>query len=979
MGKQYIVSLSVCVWLYAAVTNTALANTETSALNPGWLAQFEHDQVQFASQQNRVILSHAQEGMIELDLQARLQSAGQTAAKGHPTSPVNGFAQTIVRAEQSYSWLHTQGQHTAIGEITGADAHWWYVSTPEGTWTVELNGLTTLPSLYDNDTIGQPLLSSTGSQSKAHLQHHMSHTFPPTKQALVRDGVVVVDVMMLFTSNILAAYPGELAQTLMTHLINKANQAFVNSDVNVQLRLVRSEWVDYQRPSNFTAIDDLKVAVDDDPATLPVPSLASVGAWRDEVRADIVAMIRTHDLVERDVCGVAQFPDPTAASLVNISNVGISGGSNCIDTFTHEIGHNFGAGHQAIDGQSQGALDNSGALLVPGKFNTIMSSIGTGDINRNYKLNVFSNTNNQCGNRLCGDPVSADNAATVEAFALQNANLQEANLVLDTLVMPLKTFTDHDGDGVDERTDAFPFIASETCDSDNDGIGDNADRFPTDPNEVLDTDNDGLGNNSDTDDDNDGVVDEDDELPLNASESRDSDGDGVGDNTDELAFDRRDSRDNDGDLSGDTRDNDDDNDGLPDFAMPTSLAQASLVVVSANSHQLLEYDAQTGEFLGVLATMAEGDFTFRSDAIVSANQNVVYFIAQSDVYQYDRQTGTVEVYLDRSELFANFPEQLALLTDGTMLVTNDRFGFEIIQGFADQATDRPVIYEEFVEGRHRDILRLSDASLLVADYGNDQLIIVNTLQTGITPRVLANEGLSQPEQLAMASNNNILVSNKGSGDITAYRGGGDFIGTLIPAGTAGLGKPSCMLVAPGDILYVCSEDTDEMLRFDARTGQFIDTLVVAGNSPLDRPVGMTLVGKPIDPTPYTGDTDVDNDGTINAQDQFPFDPAESLDTDSDGIGNNADTDDDNDGMPDTYEDQYGFDPLDPADARQDADDDGSSNLAEYTIGSNPLVATQDELESRNSGGGSLGGGLICAWLLIAVARRLRFARLRKAA
>ena len=42
--------------------------------------------------------------------------------------------------------------------------------------------------------------------------------------------------------------------------------------------------------------------------------------------------------------------------------------------------------------------------------------------------------------------------------------------------------------------------------------------------------------------------------------------------------------------------------------------------------------------------------------------------------------------------------------------------------------------------------------------------------------------------------------------------------------------------------------------------------------------------------------DSDLDGVINTADSFPFDSNEYIDTDSDGIGNNADTDDDNDGV-----------------------------------------------------------------------------------
>ena len=48
-------------------------------------------------------------------------------------------------------------------------------------------------------------------------------------------------------------------------------------------------------------------------------------------------------------------------------------------------------------------------------------------------------------------------------------------------------------------------------------------------------------------------------------------------------------------------------------------------------------------------------------------------------------------------------------------------------------------------------------------------------------------------------------------------------------------------------------------------------------------------------------SDADGDGVGDNGDQYPGDPAESTDTDQDGTGNNADTDDDNDGKPDSTE------------------------------------------------------------------------------
>ena len=61
-----------------------------------------------------------------------------------------------------------------------------------------------------------------------------------------------------------------------------------------------------------------------------------------------------------------------------------------------------------------------------------------------------------------------------------------------------------------------------------------------------------------------------------------------------------------------------------------------------------------------------------------------------------------------------------------------------------------------------------------------------------------------------------------------------------------------------------------------------------------------------------------------------------LDTDGDGIGDNVDPDDDNDGMPDDWEVSYGFDPL-TDDSSGDSDGDGISNLQEFLDGTDPTV------------------------------------------
>ena len=83
--------------------------------------------------------------------------------------------------------------------------------------------------------------------------------------------------------------------------------------------------------------------------------------------------------------------------------------------------------------------------------------------------------------------------------------------------------------------------------------------------------------------------------------------------------------------------------------------------------------------------------------------------------------------------------------------------------------------------------------------------------------------------------------------------------------------------------------------------------------------------------------DQDKDGFLDSIDVFPNDPTEWLDTDLDGTGNNADLDDDDDGLSDADEvNIYGTDPL-----KSDTDGDGISDYDEVNNGTDPLNPDSD--------------------------------------
>jgi hypothetical protein len=69
---------------------------------------------------------------------------------------------------------------------------------------------------------------------------------------------------------------------------------------------------------------------------------------------------------------------------------------------------------------------------------------------------------------------------------------------------------------------------------------------------------------------------------------------------------------------------------------------------------------------------------------------------------------------------------------------------------------------------------------------------------------------------------------------------------------------------------------------------------------------------------------------------------ERFDTDSDGILDWDDDDDDGDGMPDSWENDMGFDPLDADDGKADADQDNLTNKEEYVHTTDPFDPDSDD-------------------------------------
>jgi len=139
-------------------------------------------------------------------------------------------------------------------------------------------------------------------------------------------------------------------------------------------------------------------------------------------------------------------------------------------------------------------------------------------------------------------------------------------------------------------------------------------------------------------------------------------------------------------------------------------------------------------------------------------------------------------------------------------------------------------------------------------------------------------------------------------------------------------------------------------------GNYTATLTVRDSAGLTNSSTILIIILEVTDTDSDGipdflDPDDDGDGVNDTDDDFPLDPNEWRDTDKDGVGDNADDDDDNDGMPDSWEMEYGLDPMNPSDAFEDKDGDNYTNLQEYENGTDPTDSSGAPGQGGEEGGG----------------------------
>jgi hypothetical protein len=216
-------------------------------------------------------------------------------------------------------------------------------------------------------------------------------------------------------------------------LTTMSNQAYIDSKINLAIRLVHTEPTSYvENNSNNQALSDM---VSD------VGLFSGLSAKRAKYGADLVYLFRPLYVNATGNCGLSYLEFASGSSANPAIAFGTMGDGNSVDvsgyycgvnTFTHEIGHGLGLVHDRADALGYGATPYSYAWSDQGVFATIMSY-------QTPMLMLFSTPllTTQCAGQPCGYPASDATRGSDQTSVVNETAPQVAKFMPTTITTPV--------------------------------------------------------------------------------------------------------------------------------------------------------------------------------------------------------------------------------------------------------------------------------------------------------------------------------------------------------------------------------------------------------------------------------------------------------------------------------------------------------------------------------------------------------------
>jgi len=226
-------------------------------------------------------------------------------------------------------------------------------------------------------------------------------------------GIQQVDVVVMYNGELVSVMgSNEAVLTRIAYLETITNQAYIDSDVGLRVRVVAAQLVDYSlRNDNSEALDEMT-----DSVSLPIRAEAL--RLREQYGADLVKLMRNFDRSTQTSCGVGWIGGYHGAPFTQEYGFSVTSdrgfrNDNCGEwTFAHELGHNMGGHHDTETSER----DYGAYTYSRGFRRTVDESAGFATVmaytqSPQVRIGRFSNPRlANCLSLPCGDAVEADNA-----------------------------------------------------------------------------------------------------------------------------------------------------------------------------------------------------------------------------------------------------------------------------------------------------------------------------------------------------------------------------------------------------------------------------------------------------------------------------------------------------------------------------------------------------------------------------------------